>query len=62
MSSKDKLTYDYRFSAPGVPLFAQERLLIKNFQLKQHNYGHVWPIVRFVSLLCPMPLNSHLTL
>jgi hypothetical protein len=37
-------------------LFARECFLIKNFQ-KLHNYGRLWYIVRFVSLLCPMPLN-----
>lgn len=38
-------------------LFARECFLIKNFQ-KQHNYGRLWYIVRFVSLLRPIPLNS----
>lgn len=39
-------------------LFARECFMIKNLQ-KRHNYGRLWYIVRFVSLLlllCPVPL------
>jgi hypothetical protein len=44
---------DVRLWIVRVLLFAQERLLIKNYQLKQRAV-----FVRFVSLLCPMSFDS----